>query len=330
VIATDIAFATSAVAAPERLAAWRELVNRVFLPLAITPLPAAGAGEFDGSVAGRDWGGLRVWRIKASPMAAVRARRHIQSSDADDYLIALHVSGTAHATQDGRQVTLGPGDLALFDSTRPYSVAFGGAGTFEHVIYQVPRASLDARRQIGAATALRVPAASGAGQLVSPYLRALAGQARPVGDAPAPAFIDAGLDLAAAALRAAAGFPGERDLRRRGLAGELKRYALAHLGDPGLSPGATARASYLSARQLHRLFAREGVSFGAWVREERLRRCRDDLADHRLIGHSIAEIAARWGFPSAAHFSRLFQARSGVTPAGFRRAARQRGYARRH
>lgn len=318
-----MAFATREVEPAERLAAWRDLVNRVFLPLAVTPLGAEGrSGDFDGSVTGSDWGGLRVWRVKASPMAAVRAARHIASSGCDDYLLALHVSGTAHATQDGRQITLGPGDFALFDSTRPYSVAFLGAGTFEHLIYQVPRASLDARRQIGNATAVRVPAASSAGQLVSPYLRTLARPAQPPGSAPAQAFVDAGLDLAVSALRAAAGFDGPLDPRRRSLAAELKRYTLAHLGDPGLSPETVARASYTSVRQLHRLFAREGVTFGAFVRAERLRRCRDDLTDPRLSDHAVSEIAARWGFRSAEHFSRAFHARYGITPSGFRRAAR--------
>ncbi len=322
VIVVDVAFATGEVEPSERLAAWRDLVNRVFLPLAVTPLPDGGrAGEFGGSVTGSDWDGLRVWRIKATPMSAVRARRHIDSSACDDYLLALHVSGTAHAAQDGRQVTLGPGDFALFDSTRPYSIAFGGAGTFEHLIYQVPRSSLDARRQIGTATSVRVPAASSAGQLVSPYLQALARAAQSPGQVPAQAFIDAGLDLAVSALRAVSGCCDHREAGSRSLARELKRYALAHLGDPALSPQAAARANYISVRQLHRLFAREGTSFGAWVREERLRRCRDDLADQQLSHRAVAEIATCWGFRSAAHFTRAFHARYGITPASLRHAS---------
>lgn len=136
----DIAFATAQVDQADRLAAWRELVNQVFLPLAITPLPATGrAGEFGASVTGSDWGELRVWRVKATPMSAVRTVHHIESSARDDYLLALHISGTTTGTQDDRQVSLGPGDFALFDPTRPYAIAFRGTGTFEHVIYQVPR-----------------------------------------------------------------------------------------------------------------------------------------------------------------------------------------------
>jgi len=315
----DIAFATTQVDPDERLAAWRELVGRAFLPLAITPLQGGRRpGYFGASVTGSDWGELTVWRVRATPMSAVRTARHIKSSARDDYLLALHISGTAAGAQDGRQVILGPGDLALFDPTRPYSIVFRGPGTFEHVIYQVPRASIDARCPAGAMTAVRVPAASGAGRLASPYLQTLAQPAGPPGDLPQQAFIDAGLDLAIGALRTTVATGSQLDLRRRSLIGELKRYALAHLGDPALSPATAARASYISVRQLHRLFADEGISFGAWLREQRLRRCRDDLTNQQLTHHAVAEIAARWGFRSAAHFTRAFHARYGITPAGLR------------
>ena len=184
------------------------------------------------------------------------------------------------------------------------------------MIYQIPRASLDARSDIGSATALRVRAASGAGQLASPYLRTLARSGPP-----GPSFADAGLDLAVGALRAVAGCAPARS--GAGASG-LRDYALARLGDPGLSPETVARAGYVSVRQLHRLFAREGLSFGRWVREQRLRRCAADLADPRLGHLTVAEIAVRWGFRSAAHFTRAFRARYGITPADHRRAWRPR------
>ena len=320
-IGVDLAFATGQVAPPDRVSAWRELVNRVFLPLAITPIGGPDrAGAFGGSVTGRSLGGVQVWRVRASPMSAVRAWRHIETSGNGDYLLALHVAGIAHAAQDGRQVTLGPGDLALFDPSRPYAISFPGPGAIEHVIYQVPRASLDARRGIGAATAVRVPAASSAGRLVSPYLRTLARPAAawPGGHLPGQAFVDAGLDLAVSALRTVAGQQDQAGVRSRPSLSELKDYTLAHLGDPDLCPQAVALAGFISVRQLHRLFAGEGLTFGDWVREQRLRRCRDDLADHRLSHLAVAEIAARWGFRSAAHFTRTFQARYGTTPTSLR------------
>ena len=173
----NLAFSTRDVAPAERLAAWRELVSRVFIPLKITPLgPQAGPpGDYEASVMGCDLGELRVWRVAAGAMSAERAACHIRPSASGDYLLALHARGTAHATQDGRRVDLEPGDLALFDSSRPYSIAFHADGQFEHIIFQIPRPSLDARhRDAGKATALRVPAASAPGHLANQDLRDLA------------------------------------------------------------------------------------------------------------------------------------------------------------
>jgi AraC-like DNA-binding protein len=73
---------------------------------------------------------------------------------------------------------------------------------------------------------------------------------------------------------------------------------------------------------VHRLFASEGTTFGGWVREQRLRRCHAGLAGPRLRHLTVAKIAARWGFRSAAHFTRAFQARYGVTPTGHRASGR--------
>ena len=157
----DLAFTTRDVAPPDRLAAWQELVSREFIPLTITPLGTGSRpAHFEASATAHGLGELRVWRVTGSPMSARRSMRHINASTAGDYLLALHVAGAARASQDGRDVDLGPGDFALFDPARPYSITFRAAGSFAHIIYQVPRASLDARGQAGKVTALRVPAAA--------------------------------------------------------------------------------------------------------------------------------------------------------------------------
>lgn len=316
----DLAFTTGDVAPPDRLTAWQELVSRVFLPLAITPLGTGGRPtHFEASVTGRDLGGVRVWWVTGSPMSAERGGRHIRAASVDDYLLAVHITGAARASQGGREAELGPGDFALLDSARPYSIAFRAQDRFGHLIYQIPRASLDARRQAGESTAIRVPAASAPGRLAVPYLRTLAAPGwPPPGEAPGESFTDIALDLVASALRAVAGHHDGPPPRGAARIRELKTCALAHLGDPGLSPASIARASYISVRQLHRLFARDGLSFAAWVREQRLRRCRDDLADPGLRHLAISAIAERWGYRSQAHFTRAFSARFGVTPREFR------------
>ena len=74
---------------------------------------------------------------------------------------------------------------------------------------------------------------------------------------------------------------------------------------PSSCPESIARAHAISVRALHALFEDTGESVAGLVRRERLARCREDL--ELPSGGSVTEIAFRWGFRDAAHFSRVFK-----------------------
>ncbi len=84
-----------------------------------------------------------------------------------------------------------------------------------------------------------------------------------------------------------------------------------------------ARAHAISVRALHALFEDTGESVAGLVRRERLARCREDL--ELPSGGSVTEIAFRWGFRDAAHFSRVFKREFDVTPSEVRHAAVEAG-----
>lgn len=91
------------------------------------------------------------------------------------------------------------------------------------------------------------------------------------------------------------------------------------LGDHELSPGGIAAAHNISLRYLHKLFEPEDATVAGWIRRRRMERCARDLTDPALVRRPASAIAARWGFPNAAHFNRLFRAHYGVPPGEFRR-----------
>ena len=77
-------------------------------------------------------------------------------------------------------------------------------------------------------------------------------------------------------------------------------------------------------RYLHLLFSRFGTTVSRWILERRLERCRRELVvtgPHK----NITEVAFKWGFNDAAHFSRVFKKRYGVPPREYRggKAARR-------
>ena len=92
-------------------------------------------------------------------------------------------------------------------------------------------------------------------------------------------------------------------------------YIAAHLADQDLSASRIAAAAGYSERHLSRLFARSGQSVPQAVLTARLDAARRLLTEPI----SLAEVAARSGFASQAHFSRTYRARFGTTPCKDRR-----------
>ena len=76
----------------------------------------------------------------------------------------------------------------------------------------------------------------------------------------------------------------------------------------------------LSTRYVQKLFKGGSTTFGEYLKERRLERCRIDLANPALAHFTIAELCFRSGFGDAANFSRAFTARFGVSRTPVREA----------
>jgi AraC family transcriptional regulator, positive regulator of tynA and feaB len=106
--------------------------------------------------------------------------------------------------------------------------------------------------------------------------------------------------------------------------GELYQQALQFieqaLENAALDPSMIAQRHGCSVRALHAVFAEHGGTVAGTIRQRRLERCKACLFEEPT--ERISEVALRWGFGDAAHFSRLFRATYGTTPREFRDAAR--------
>jgi len=106
------------------------------------------------------------------------------------------------------------------------------------------------------------------------------------------------------------------------LLGQIKAFIDAHLPDPGLRPDVIASAHFISSRYLHKLFEAESATVSRWIREQRLDRCRNDLADQRLDRQTVSTIRVSLGpSRSVAFQSRLPRA---LRPARLSSPARER------
>lgn len=306
--------------APElrRFEAFRDAVSQTFVPL------LAETGDeraFEGAVT-HSGGSLLLAQVNAGPHVVRRDSRLIRRADPEYYKLTLQVTGKAVLRQDGREAVLEPGDLALYDTTRPYELRFDAP--FRMIVLMFSRSLLQVpETAIRLLTGQRIPGDEGLAKLIGPFV---AGLTRQVERCAAPAngrLSDAVLDMIAAALADELG-PGaaaSNGPRQAALLQRIKSHIDEELADPNLRPASVAAAHYISPRYLRRLFEGEGNSVARWIRSRRLEECRRDLARPELRDIPVSAVAARWGITDAAHFSRLFKSAYGQSPRQYRQVA---------
>jgi AraC-like DNA-binding protein len=299
--------------------AFREAVSHTFVPL----LAETGdENTFTGAVAQNELGSLLLADVTAGSHVVRRNSRLIRRADPGCYKLTLQVAGSAMISQDGREAVLRPGDLTLYDTTRPYELRFDGPFRmivlmFSRSLLQVPESS------VRLLTGHRIPGDNGLGMLVGPFVSGLLRRPDSAATPTDSRLCDAVLDMLAAALldELSAGDALPNGPRQTVLVQRIKSYIDEGLADPDLSPATVAAAHHISPRYLRKLFEGEGEGVARWIRSRRLEQCRRDLSRLELCDRSVSAVAGRWGFTDAAHFSRLFKSTYGQPPREYRHVA---------
>lgn len=319
----DTPFSAGAVVGPVRLAGlpvlgfdcWHDAVRTAFVPLeVVTPSAATFAGE----LATAPLGGMELACVGGSPGTVTRTPRMIRAADSGYLKVGVQTHGYCVLTQDGREAALTPGDVVVWDTTRPYELQF--AQEYQQQVLMLPRQLLSVRpRDLTDVTARRISGRTGMGAVLSPFLASLA-QHLLIGDVqPSMEVCDAVVDLVAATCRSAADSPGAvPHTAQQALLLRVQTYIDQRLGDPALDPAAVAAAHHISVRYLQKLFQAEGMTVSAWIRRRRLERCLRDLRDERLRAIPAFAIGARLGYTDPANFARAFRREFGKPPSAFR------------
>ena len=95
--------------------------------------------------------------------------------------------------------------------------------------------------------------------------------------------------------------------------------ALAFVRDCDLNMTAVATRHAITPRYVHKLFERQGVTFGEFLRSQRLALAYRMLTDARFAERSISSIAYEVGFGDLSNFNRCFRRRYGATPSEIRK-----------
>ena len=295
---------------------FRAAVSESFVPLQVS---TAGPDHFRGIIRGASVDEVHVTEVRATSHVVERTPELIARGDRSYFKLSLMLAGTGLLIQDDREAVLQAGDLAVYDTDRPYSLVFDEG--FRTMVVMFPKHLLSLPPDVvGQLTAVRISGQEGLGGVVVPYLTQLAGNLDQLAGATGARLAHSALDLVSTVFTRELGLDGVSADPHRALVQRIRSHIDRNLASTDLGPASIASAHFISTRHLHGLFQEQGVTVSTWIRTRRLEQCRRDLLDPMLADRPVAAIAARWGFVDAAHFSRAFKSAFGISPSEYRAA----------
>jgi len=306
----------------QRMAYWLETVCSQILPVQIDPrhdrVPDAG-------MSCNALGALRIRDVVGGDHVYTRTDRLVRRGDPQTVQIGMPLKGCSLLVQDGREAVLSPGDMVVYDSSRPFTLVM--ESNFRWQVFLLPKVKLQrSDRELAQLTAIAIRPSESMSRVVARFMRGLTAEASYLEhDTGAAALGENAADLIVTLVRSRFGKQwavGDRDWV---LIHAIQSFIADNHGCRDLDPQMIAAAHGISTRRLHALLGPTGRSVGDRVRDERLAAIRRDLADPRLAHRSIGRIAAWHGMPNASAFARLFKTVEGSTAREYRANALRMG-----
>ncbi|KJV29567.1 AraC family transcriptional regulator [Aquitalea magnusonii] len=311
----DVSISTAAVSRSERVHFWREQVGQLLIDVECQRQPGQ---ELDASLRYQDFGLFRMASIEANAHAVVRSGHSIRHDGRDSIFACLMLQGRGFSHQGVDCALHVPGDVVLYDTAQPYGHGF--PEQMAMVVLDIPRQLFKQQvgdwQEQGLVKIDHSMGIAGWGAQAVRQLLAEGGQAQAAREHQASQLLEWLHSLWSV-------HSGQMQAGKSILCSlwRAKAYIEQHLAEDELDGEHISRALRLSARQLARIFAQEGLSVSRYLWGRRLERCRIDLQDPALRHLSVSELGFRWGFNHSAHFCRSYKQRFGETPS----QTRQRG-----
>ncbi|MBP1325825.1 AraC-like DNA-binding protein [Leucobacter exalbidus] len=288
---------------------WIRLVGNRFVPLSIS---AVSPKEFSGNFRTRNIGSTSITDIQASPHSVHRQMHAIRRDQNHHLKLSMQLEGSGLVLQDGRSARLEPGDVAIYDTSRPYTIEYDEPMRSLVMVFPHKMLGISAHL-VQTMTASRLAGDTGIGRVICPFMQHMAENLDELDGVNGSRIMNSAFELITALISSelqtmAAASPSMLTIET------VRLFIDSHLSDYELNTDSIAKAHFISARQLQYLFKEEDLTVSSYIRSRRLERCRLDLEDSALHRRSILQIAQAYGFNDLSHFSKLFKATYGCSP----------------
>jgi AraC-like DNA-binding protein/mannose-6-phosphate isomerase-like protein (cupin superfamily) len=315
-------FCTEEKPVSQRLEWLKEVVGREYANVEISPPKKA---DLYNDLLLFPWSdGIRLSPMRSNPCVLERLPQEPLDVTHDCYFAVVLTSGQYKLQQGGREVYLQPGEMSLYDATRPHRIEI--PKQFSKILISIPRQMLDQRiADIGSLTATKIPTTGGVGAVTSTTIQSIVRHLHEIDRDHFVRMADHVLDLFTLSVEQVGKGRAYPSRHRELTLKRVKGYIAAHLDDYRLNAAAIASGTGLSARYINNLFSDEGTSVMRYVTRQRLEKCRRLIVSKQDSARSISEIALQCGFINMAHFSRAFKQRYGISPRACKTKSRMAG-----
>lgn len=306
---------TSVYTPPFRIGAfedWRRIIRDKFLPIECV---RDRTGPFDCAITSRHCGVITIADLDLPPHRIQRTPSLVARTEAPFFKVTWQVSGETEFEQDGRRTIFRAGTWCIYDTSKPYVVDVRERSRY--VVFMVPQSYAFGWRK-HAELLFGVPLLShGTSRAALSAITSLLRDGAILDETTQGVVQDSVTALIEAGFRSADVSTQPARLGRAKLA-TIEDYIEANLPNAALRPDDIAQAAGVSRRTLYNLFQEMGETPHSYIQAKRLQRAQQLLADPRYAGVGVTAIAYDVGFADAAHFSRLFRERFGITPSEWR------------
>lgn len=253
-----------------------------------------------------------VGRLRFGPQLLRRKQTHVDAGGTNWIALIVHHAGGARGVAGrGTAIDMQPAQVSLLNLCQPFTALFGQQ---DSTWILVPRRRLDRADELGPSATIDTSSVRGriaratVHDLWTKVVDARADEAEQLGGQIVET-VDTLLDQ------------DEWKPTDRDLALAMRDFVGVNLSNLDLCIDDLCATFHCSRATVYRSFKPSG-GVAAFVREQRLLRCFDELSRPTKLTRLVSEIATRWGFDNPSHFNRLFNAQFGINPSDVAGAAR--------